>query len=197
MSLEVFASLFGFLFAAGITPGPNNFMLFASGVNFGFRRTIPHILGITVGFMVLLAGIGLGLGEIIKRFPLVFLGIKICGGLYMVYLAWRIATSGPTGKPQGKSNPLTLFQAALFQWVNPKAWVVTVVAMSTFTNTQNYYQTLIIVILAGGMIAMPITIVWTAFGNLMQQLLSNPLHLRIFNIAMALALIASLWPMLT
>lgn len=197
MSAEIFASLFGFFLAAGITPGPNNFMLFASGVNFGFRRTIPHILGITMGFMILLGAIGLGLGEIINRFPPVFLAIKVCGGLYMVYLAWRIATSGPAGKQKAQSRPLTFFQAALFQWVNPKAWVIAVVATATFTSTQSYYLTLAIVIATAGFITVPITFSWTAFGNLIQRALSNPKHLRAFNIAMALALIASLWPMLT
>ncbi len=196
MTLDVFLSLVGFILVSTVTPGPNNFMLFASGLNFGYRRTLPHIFGIANGFAFLLASVGLGLGQLLKVFPLAFTAIKIVGALYMLYLAWRIANSGPVKVGKGKALPMTYFEAALFQWVNPKAWVIATVLASTYTSTDNYYTSLAIIVFICAFANVPTISTWAVFGTAMKQFLSDPKKLRIFNIGMAVALVLSLWPML-
>ena len=196
MSFEIFLAMVGFGIVSTTTPGPNNFMLFASGLNFGFRRTIPHILGVSNGFGFLVLCVGLGLGQLLEIYPLAFTAIKIIGALYMVYLAWKIATSGPLEINEKKSKPLTYLQAALFQWVNPKAWVMAVVIASTYTNPTNYNSTLAIIVAYFAIANIPMVCVWAGFGTALKQFLSDPKKFRIFNIAMAIALLASLWPML-
>lgn len=123
MSVEIFLALLVFAFVSSVTPGPNNLMLLASGVNFGFRRTIPHMLGIGVGFFVLLLAIGFGLGALIETVPSFYAALKFAGGAYMLYLARKIAMSRSIGeaKHRDKAEPMTFLQAAAFQWVNPKA----------------------------------------------------------------------------
>ncbi len=197
MSLDIFLAMVGFAIVSTTTPGPNNFMLFASGLNFGFRRTIPHILGVSNGFGFLVLCIGLGLGQLLEVFPLAFTAIKIIGGLYMVFLAWKIATAGPLEIGTGKSAPLTYLQAALFQWVNPKAWVMATIAVSAYTVKADYYTTLTIIVVYFAIANIPMVCVWAGFGTALKQFLSDPKKLRIFNIAMAILLILSLWPMLT
>ena len=197
MSLDIFLAMVGFAIVSTTTPGPNNFMLFASGLNFGFRRTIPHILGVSNGFGFLLLCIGLGLGQLLEIFPLAFTAIKIIGGLYMIFLAWKIATSGPLEIGAGKSAPLTYLQAALFQWVNPKAWVMATIAVSAYTVKADYHTTLAIIVVYFAVVNIPMVCVWAGFGTALKQFLSDPKKLRIFNIAMAILLVLSLWPMLT
>jgi threonine/homoserine/homoserine lactone efflux protein len=122
MSLEIFLSLLLFAFTTSITPGPNNMMLLASGVNFGFRRTIPHMLGIGSGFLSLLLAVGFGLGAVLAAFPPLFLALKVAGGLYLLWIAWKIGTSRSLGEGGGTgTRPMTFLEAAAFQWVNPKA----------------------------------------------------------------------------
>lgn len=196
MSLDVYLSLLGFMVVSTVTPGPNNVLLFASGLNFGLRRTVPLICGIGNGFAFLLACVGLGLGQILETFPLVFTTIKVLGACYMIYLAWRIANSGPLHIDDSKARPMTYFEAALFQWVNPKAWVITIVLASTYTSKDNYHVTLAILVATAGILNLPIISTWAVFGTAMKKFLSDPKKLRIFNIIMAFALILSLWPML-
>lgn len=196
MPFDVFLALVGFAMVTTVTPGPNNFMLFASGLNFGFKRTIPHILGVANGFGFLLACIGLGLGKILEIYPLVFTTIKVLGATYMIYLAWKIANSGPLRVGEGREKPLTYIQAALFQWVNPKAWVMATVMASTYTVGDNFYYSLAIVVGVLGILNIPMVCVWAGFGTALKQFLSDPKKLRIFNVGMAIALVLSLWPML-
>src|SRR5690606_21438896 len=121
MSLDIFMALVVFAFVTSITPGPNNVMLMASGVNFGFRRTIPHIFGIGIGFLSLLLGVGFGLGALLTAFPALHLALKIAGGVYLLHLAWRIAMTRSLGDGSGTAaRPMTFLEAAAFQWVNPK-----------------------------------------------------------------------------
>jgi len=122
MSTEVFLALLGYAFVTSITPGPNNLMLLASGVNFGFIRTIPHMLGVGIGFFVMLLAVGFGLGAVFTAFPALHLVLKVLGSAYLLYLAWRIATTRSLAK-EGKAGavPMTFLEAAAFQWVNPKA----------------------------------------------------------------------------
>lgn len=197
MSLHIFFTLLVFAFVSSVTPGPNNFMLLASGVNFGFRRTIPHIFGIAFGFGALFLAVGFGLGALLKAVPVLHTGLKIAGGAYLLYLAWRIATSGALGQgTEGKAVPMTFLEAAAFQWVNPKAWVVAVTAMAIYTNPQAPFVSVLLVALAFVMVTFPSVSVWAGFGTALRGFLADPARLKWFNIGMGLALAATLWPML-
>ena len=196
MPFDVLLALVGFAFVSSVTPGPNNIMLLTSGVNFGFRKTIPHMFGIGIGFGVMLVAVGFGLHEVFERFPIMQVVIKFCGGAYMIYLAWKIANSGPVEKGETVGKPMTLLAAALFQWVNPKAWVMGVTAMSVYTGQPDFYTSVLIVAVTFTIVNFPSVSIWCGFGVALRELLSDPKRLRIFNILMALLLVASLWPML-
>ena len=196
MSLDVFLALLLFSFASSITPGPNNIMLLTSGVNFGFRKTIPHMFGIAFGFGLLLLGVGFGLREVFQQFPIMELILKIVGGAYLVYLVWKIANAGSMEKGKIGAKPMTFLAASLFQWVNPKAWVMAIYAMTAYTGQPDFTTSVFIVTFAFVVINFPSVSVWCGFGVAMREWLSDPKRLRIFNITMALFLVASLWPML-
>ncbi|MBE0694603.1 MAG: LysE family translocator, partial [Aquamicrobium sp.] len=186
-------------FVTSITPGPNNFMLMASGVNFGFRRTIPHMLGIGVGFLSLLLGVGFGLGAVLGAYPALHMALKIAGGAYLLYLAWRIAMARSMGDGkagEGAARPMTFLQAAAFQWVNPKAWVMAVTAMAVYTSPQAPFLSVVLVAVAFAVVNVPSVSAWAGFGVALRGFLADPVRLKWFNIAMGLLLVASLWPML-
>jgi threonine/homoserine/homoserine lactone efflux protein len=197
MSPEAFLALVVFAFVSSITPGPNNLMLLTSGVNFGFRRTVPHMLGIGAGFVALLFGVGLGLGAVLAAYPQLNLALKIAGGGYLLYLAWRIATSRSMGeKGDGAARPMSFLEAAAFQWVNPKAWVMAVTAMALYTSPDRPFVTVALVAIAFGLVNLPCVSSWAGFGVALRGFLADPMRLKWFNIAMGLALAATLWPML-
>ena len=197
MAVELFTALLLFTFVSSITPGPNNLMLLSSGVNFGFRRTIPHMLGIGVGFTVMVAIVGLGLGALLERAPAFYTALKYGGGAYMIYLAVKLAMAGPLG-PKGETvgKPLNFLEAAAFQWVNPKGWVMAVTAIATYTSAQNHLQSVGIVAAVFGVINLPCVSVWALFGSAMSETLRDPRRARIFNYVMAALLVASLAPIL-
>ncbi|WP_394690081.1 LysE family translocator [Hoeflea sp.] len=196
MNLETFLTLIAFAFVAGGTPGPNTMMLFTSGVNFGFRNTLPHMFGIGVGFLALVLGIGFGLGALLTTLPALYLVLKILGGSYLVYIAWRIATSDTLPEAKARSRPMTLLEAAAFQWVNPKAWVMLVTAMGIYTDPDHYADTVIMIFLGFAIALIPCVTGWAGFGSVLRSWLSDPVRLRRFNISMAILLVLSLWPML-
>ena len=193
----MFGALVVFATVMSGTPGPNNMMLLASGVNFGFRRTVPHMLGISFGVMLLLLAIGFGLHELLQRWPVIFTAIKYAGGAYLLWLAWMIANSGPMENSVGeaKGRPMRFIEAAAFQWINPKAWVMAVGAMATYTTEGAYTLTVIIIALVFGAVSGPSTGIWTVFGVALKRFLQDQVANRIFNIVMALALVVSLWPL--
>ncbi|MDK1490368.1 LysE family translocator [Sinorhizobium sp. 7-81] len=196
MQSDTLLALFLFAFTTSITPGPNNMMLFASGVNFGFVRTIPHMLGIGGGFFVLLIAVGLGLGALLHSVPLIYTALKFAGGAYLVWIAWKIGTSRSLGEGKASARPMTFLQAAAFQWVNPKAWVMAVSAMATYTSSDSYLLSVLVVGLVFALVNVPSVSTWAGFGSALRQWLSEPSRLKWFNITMAVLLVVSLWPML-
>jgi threonine/homoserine/homoserine lactone efflux protein len=197
MSSEAFIALLIYAFVTSITPGPNNLMLLASGVNFGFVRTIPHMLGIGGGFLSLLLAVGFGLGALLTAFPSLHLALKVVGATYLVYLAWRIAMSRSMGQGSDTAGrPMTFLQAAAFQWVNPKAWVMAVGAMAVYANPAAPFLSVFIVAAAFAAVNLPSVSTWAGFGMALRGFLADPMRLKWFNIAMGLLLVASLWPML-
>jgi len=197
MSSQAFVALIVYSFVTSVTPGPNNLMLLASGVNFGFRRTVPHMLGISAGFASLLLAVGFGLGALLAAFPPLHVALKIAGGSYLVYLAWRIAMSrSMASKGEERSRPMRFVEAALFQWVNPKAWVMAITGMAVYTNPQRPFLSVLVIALAFTIVNLPSVSSWAAFGMALRGFLSEPARLKGFNIAMGLLLVATLWPML-
>lgn len=195
MTVDLFLALMVFAFVMSVTPGPNNVMLLASGVNHGFQRSIPHMLGITFGFSFMIVVVGLGLGQMFERFPITYEILRYAGGAYMLWLAWRIANSGPVGEGKTSRSPLTFLQAALFQWVNPKAWVITISAIATYTPGDGSLWPVILVALVCGVVNFPTIGLWTMFGTLLRSMLTQPTFLRVFNISMAVLLVLSLAPL--
>jgi threonine/homoserine/homoserine lactone efflux protein len=186
-----------FLASMGFTPGPNNIMVASSGVNFGFRATLPHMLGITFGFPVMLLIVGIGLGGVFVAFPPLHAALKYICIAYLLYLAWRIATASALREDQRAPKPLTFIQAAAFQWVNGKGWVVALSAVATYTVVDS---TLPLQIGALSAISLIITVgsvcCWTLFGALLRQYLHTPARRRVFNYSMAALLVASIIPVL-
>ncbi|MDP3492052.1 MAG: LysE family translocator [Hyphomonadaceae bacterium] len=186
-----------FAFVSSITPGPNNLMLMASGTNFGFVRTIPHMLGVSLGFTLMIVLVGAGLAQIFELYPVAHTVLKYASCAYLLYLAWKIATSAPPGSKgaaEEKSRPMTFVQAALFQWVNPKAWTMALTAVSAYTLPANPVMSLLVVAAVFGAVNLPSVGSWTLMGMQLRRFLSDPLKLRIFNVTMALVLVATLYP---
>ncbi len=194
---DLVPSVLAFALAMTITPGPNNVMVMASGLNFGYRRTVPHMLGISVGFPVMLVAVGAGLGAIIQGHPEVQRVLSYVGAAYLLWLAWKIAVAAAPETGAVAGRPIGFFQAAGFQWINPKAWMIALGAVATFTSADGNFVTevaIIVVILA--VVVYPCVSVWALFGGALGRLLHRP-HLRtVFNVIVALLLIASLaWPL--
>ena len=194
------ASLFSFV--SSITPGPNNMMMLASGVNFGFRRSVPHWLGICGGFTFMLCAVGLGLHTLLADHPALYDLLRYAGSAYLVWMAWRLATASASpaaqddDAPRSDARPLGVLGAAAFQWVNPKAWVMAVTAMSTYLPARAQAIDVVALALLFGVINLPCVACWAGGGAALRRFLQDPLRLRVFNISMALALLASLYPML-
>ncbi len=186
-----------FAISTTLTPGPNNIMLTASGVNFGFRRTVPHMLGIATGFPVMVAAIGLGLGGLFEAYPQIHEVLKYVGIAYLLWLAWKVASAAQSEEAGVNAKPLNFLQAAAFQWVNPKAWIMSVGAIATYTTLQG--DVLREVLLIAGVFAFvtfPAVAAWTLFGTAIRRLLKSTRARTVFNWSMAALLVASLLPFL-
>jgi threonine/homoserine/homoserine lactone efflux protein len=199
MSYEIFLALLGFAFVATVTPGPNNTMLMTSGANFGIWRTLPHMFGVTTGFTVMIALVGVGLMQIFDIFPVTDRILKSVSIAYLLWLAWKIATAAPrlADAPETAGVPLTFLQAAAFQWVNPKAWSMGVYAITTYATDADGSRALwavAVVALSFGAVSMPCIASWTALGQQMRRFLTSPRRLRTFNIIMAVVLVLTLVP---
>jgi threonine/homoserine/homoserine lactone efflux protein len=195
MPLDLLFAFLLFAWVNSITPGPNNIMLLSSGLNFGFRRTIPHLLGICIGFSFMVLAVGLGLGELFKRYTWLYNVLRYLAAAYLFYLAWRIARSGPVEIGDENKKPISFLQAVAFQWVNPKAWMMAIVAITTYASQESYLVHVVIISVLFIFSVAPCGMIWIAFGNWLRSCL-NKVYLRIFNISMAVLLILSLYPLL-
>lgn len=196
MPFDVLLALALFTFVTAFTPGPNNIMVTASGVNFGFARTIPHMAGITVGFMVLVSACAAGLGAAFTAIPALQVALKIVGSIYMLWLAWKVANARPAdAEAEDLARPLTFLQGAAFQWVNPKAVVIGLTAISIYVRPDHRVGDVLILLAMFGIFTAMTVVTWTGFGVALRGVLRDPRRARIFNVVMALLLVASIVPM--
>lgn len=195
MTIDLFSALFTFALVTVITPGPNNLMLMASGANFGFRRTMPHMLGIGIGFPAMIFLVGVGVMRVFDIWPVSYTILKVLSVLYLLYLAWKIANAAPPKDAETQGKPLTFLQSAAFQWVNPKAWSMALSAITLYASGRDLAAVMWV---AGVYVSVSFlsTTGWTLLGQQMQRLLRSHRHLRIFNGAMAVLLVATLIPVL-
>ena len=193
--MEFIIAIFIFSASATVTPGPNNIMILASGLNFGTLKSLPHYLGICVGFPIMVMLIGLGFGFLFERFPVVHTYIRIIGIFYLLFLSWKIATSAPNSLNAKQATPFSFLQAVLFQWVNPKAWIMATSAVAAFTTgSADILIQVLIIALIFMIVAFPSTGMWLFFGVWLKKIFNTPSHLKAFNIAMASLLVLSITP---
>ena len=197
MSYDILIALVGFAFASSVTPGPNNVMLMASGANYGLRRTVPHMLGISVGHAFMVFMVGVVLLGVFQAYPALNIVLKVVSAAYMLWLAWKIANAVPPEMKQVTGKPFTFLQAAAFQWVNPKAWFMATTAISAYAPQDR--GLVLGSLMVAGIFAttnLPAVTIWAWIGVQLRRWLGTARRLRVFNISMALLLVASLWPML-
>ncbi|MEM7471354.1 MAG: LysE family translocator [Pseudomonadota bacterium] len=195
MTYDILYGLIGFAFVSSITPGPNNLMLMASGANFGFWRSVPHMLGIALGFTLMVFLVGLGLAQVFDAYPVLHDVLKVVSVIYMAWLAWKIANAAPPKEGEASGTPMTFLQAAAFQWVNPKAWAMALTAVTVYSFGPSLWA---VAAVAGtfGLVNGPAVSTWTLLGTQLRRVLTNPARLRAFNWGMAALLMASLYPAL-
>lgn len=193
--MEYYLSIITFTFVAGITPGPNNMMLMTSGLNHGIRKSLPHYFGICVGFPIMVAVIGFGLGALFSKYPSIYTCIKILGISYLFYLSWKIGNAGNPNATKNVREPLSFIQAAIFQWLNPKAWVIAIGALATFTHRENFNTGVITVTLIYFFVGFICMGFWLKLGQSLQHVLTEGKRIHYFNIAIAVLLVLSILPM--
>ncbi|WP_407178972.1 LysE family translocator [Bradyrhizobium sp. STM 3562] len=195
MSQSLFFAFIVFAIVMFFTPGPNNIMVLSSGLTYGFRRTLPHIAGITVGFAFMVGAVGLGFGTIFIAYPVLQTILKYAGAAYLVYLAVVIAMSGPpTPGEEDGGGPMTFWGAAVFQWVNVKGWVMVIGTITAYAAIARFPLNIAIQTLLCLVLGVLSTATWTLFGSALRPVLKSERAVRAFNVAMALLLLASLYP---
>jgi len=196
MNLEIIPALALFAFTTSITPGPNNLMLMTSGANFGFKKTLPHMFGVSLGFSFMVILVGLGIVKIFELFPISYDILKVLSIVYLLYLAFKIATSSSEIKSgKSRSKPMTFLLAAAFQWVNPKGWTMALTAISVYAPTQSL-EAVALISIVYVVVNIPSVTSWTVLGKQIQRFLTSQKRLQIFNITMATLLVLSLYPAL-
>jgi threonine/homoserine/homoserine lactone efflux protein len=184
-----------FAIATCVTPGPNNTMIMTSGLNYGIQRSLPHYLGIILGFPAMVIAVGLGLASLFEQYAVLHLMLKVAGASYLSFLAWKIASAPVSDLSVTEGKPFTFLQAAAFQWVNPKAWVLAVGATATYTVAGSDYGLQVLVIAIIFLIfGAPCIMLWLWFGASLKRLLQKPESVKYFNYAMATLLMLSLLP---
>jgi threonine/homoserine/homoserine lactone efflux protein len=198
MSQQLLFAFIVFAIVMFITPGPNNIMVLSSGLTYGFRRTMPHIAGITIGFAFMVAAVGLGFGTVFLAYPVLQTVLKYAGAAYLVYLAIMIALSGPP-KPgeEDERGPMTFWGAAMFQWVNVKGWVMVIGTITAYAAIARFPLNVAIQTALCLPLGVVSTALWTLFGSALRPVLKSERAVRAFNVIMALLLLASLYPVLT
>lgn len=196
MEVSLILAISMFAFITSVTPGPNNMMLLASGAQHGYIKTLPHMLGIVVGVAMLMLSVLMGLGVLFRAYPVLFSVLKVVGGLYLLWLAYKIATAPVNGLKQvspDKRGPLRWWEGALFQFVNPKAWMMALGAVSTFAQPgELYVQSGAVIMLAFALVGFPSISVWAGAGANIRQWLSTPSRQRRFNVTMGIVTAATL-----
>jgi threonine/homoserine/homoserine lactone efflux protein len=190
--------LFAFVIFATVmffTPGPNNIMLLSSALTYGFRRTVPHLVGIVIGFAFMVGAVGVGLGTVFITYPILQTILKYAGAAYLVYLAAVIAMSGPVQPGQDNARgPMTFWGAAVFQWVNAKGWVMVIGTITAYAGIASFPWNIMIQVGISLLIGAASCVVWALFGSALRPWLTSPRAVRAFNIVMAILLLASLYP---
>ncbi|EKE80620.1 LysE family translocator [Idiomarina xiamenensis] len=195
--MDVFFSVLLFAFSTTITPGPNNVMIMSSGMNYGIRASLPHLHGICVGFPIMVLLVGVGFGVVFDHFPNLHQLIKVLGTAYLLWLAWHIARQHPSAIKRGEQRPLSFWQAALFQWVNGKAWIMASGAVATFTTMHgDLWIEVSAITLAFLLMAYPCVGAWLIGGSVLRRILTQPFWQRLFNISMGLLLALSVVPVI-
>jgi threonine/homoserine/homoserine lactone efflux protein len=197
MPLDLLIALAGFAVSSSITPGPNNLLVLASGLNHGIARSLPLIAGISLGFAFMLVAVGIGLGSAMRGNPALQTAAKAFGLAYMLWLAWKVAASAPSpvAAHDGRAaRPLSALTGAAFQWVNPKAWAIALSATAAFSVPDQAMSGLAWIASVFVVVAFASLSAWAAFGSAMRGLMDSPRKMRAFNIAMALLLAASALP---
>jgi threonine/homoserine/homoserine lactone efflux protein len=195
MTYESLIALIGFAFVTSVTPGPNNMMLLASGANFGFRPTVPHMLGISIGHLVMTVIVGLGLAGLVHQEPRVLMVLKWVSVAYLLWLAWHLANAAAPEGRTGSGRPMTFLGAAAFQWVNPKAWTMSLGAVAAYAPEATLTNVAIIAVVFAA-VNLPSVSVWTIAGEQLRRFLTSPARLRVFNWTMAGLLVLSLYPVI-
>jgi threonine/homoserine/homoserine lactone efflux protein len=196
MNLEALIALALFALVSSITPGPNNLMLMSSGANFGYKKTIPHMLGVSLGFAFMLLLVGIGLVQLFNQYPVSYDILKVVSVAYLLYLAFKIATSASVkDSNDDKNKPFTFLEAAAFQWVNPKAWIMALTSISVYSPSQDI-ESIAIVALLFALVNLPSVSCWTLLGLELRVILSSNARLRVFNYIMPGLLVLSLYPVL-
>jgi threonine/homoserine/homoserine lactone efflux protein len=197
MSQSLVAAFVVFGAVMAFTPGPNNIMVLSSGLTYGFRRSLPHIAGISIGVALMVASVGLGVGAIFVAYPVLQTILKYVGIAYLIYLAGQIAMSGPVTPGQDNARgPMTFWAAVLFQWVNVKGWVMAIGLITAYSAIARFpwniaAQAAVMFVMAGLS-----SLIWTLFGSALRSLMTSKRAVRAFNIVMAILLLASLYPVL-
>ena len=195
MSQPLFIAFVVFAAVMFITPGPNNIMLLSSGLTYGFRRSLPHVAGITIGFAFMIGAVGLGLGTIFIAYPMLQTILKYAGVAYLIYLAAAIALSGPVKSGQdNQRGPMTFWGAAMFQWINVKGWVMVIGTITAYAGIASFPWNIVIQVMLSLLLGVVSCSAWALFGSALRPVLTSPRAVRVFNIAMAALLLASLYP---
>ena len=195
--MELYFAFVVFATSTTVTPGPNNIMIMVSGLHYGIHKSLPHLFGICFGFPAMVVLVGLGFSIVFEQWPLLHQVINLVGITYLLYLAWLMANATSASLEPKASKPLGFLQAVLFQWVNPKAWVMATGAISTFTSpTTSLPPQVVLISLTFFIVAFPCVGLWLLFGTSLQQWLTSVNHQKFFNLCMALLLVASMTPVI-
>ncbi len=197
MTFNLYIALLSFAFISVITPGLNNLMLMASGLNFGWRKSIPHMLGVGLGFPLMLLVVGLGLMQVFETYPIIRQVMTVLSIVYLLYLAWKIANAAPASAGAEVGKPFTLVQATAFQWVNPKAWSMAITALTVYVPVDMGWHGAALAALTYVICGIISTNTWTLLGVQIKRFLRNNFYQRVFNCGCAIVLVLTLYPVVS